>query len=602
MTAAYAAFANHGFVPRPLLIRRVEERDGSVLYESHTSSSRAISDTTAFLMTTMLADVINAGTGAARASSGSRCRRRGRPARPTISTTRGSSASRRSSWPACGSASISRARFCPNGFRRRHRRAGLGEVHEGRDARRQARVDRATRRHHDGKRVPHVGQAGDRKLSGRRGRQQGRRARTSLDGLHGVFRARHGAHNLLRPASAARRDDEDCGLSRQAAATGARAGDDHHRPRPPAIHAATTATGTQAGARRTPPLNRARKRGLLVEDLFGRGRNDDTEKATTLRTPEKERRLARDTMPPNAQPCLFETSSVTVAWSDLLARSIASESLPPSLIFAGPAGIAKRQTALAVAQALNCLDLRLATDASRQTMTDACGVCAACARASRAASIPTSSSSNPATPARSRSIRCATSSIARRTARSRAGAASSSSTRPTRWWPPAQNALLKTLEEPPSSVGVHPRHRAARHAAAHRALAVHPAVVHEARRARRGRRRGDRRRQRALAHASATVNARRRIEERRRRTCSKAKTGAGGAVDRDQLTAHLLAMASLVRDIEVLATGADPAALANPDAKPALDRLVPAFKGERAVKAFSAPSTARSWRSTATRA
>jgi 1A family penicillin-binding protein len=63
MTAAYAAFANHGLVPTPVLIRRVEDRDGVVLYESHDSSNRAISDTTAYLMTTMLADVVNAGTG-----------------------------------------------------------------------------------------------------------------------------------------------------------------------------------------------------------------------------------------------------------------------------------------------------------------------------------------------------------------------------------------------------------------------------------------------------------------------------------------------------------------------------------------------------------
>jgi penicillin-binding protein 1A len=64
MTAAYAAFANHGSVPKPLLIRRVEDRDGVVLYLTEPSATRAISDTTAFLMTTMLADVVNAGTGA----------------------------------------------------------------------------------------------------------------------------------------------------------------------------------------------------------------------------------------------------------------------------------------------------------------------------------------------------------------------------------------------------------------------------------------------------------------------------------------------------------------------------------------------------------
>jgi 1A family penicillin-binding protein len=63
MTAAYAAFANHGLVPQATLIRRVEDLDGRVLYQSQQTPVRAISDTTAFLMSTMLADVINAGTG-----------------------------------------------------------------------------------------------------------------------------------------------------------------------------------------------------------------------------------------------------------------------------------------------------------------------------------------------------------------------------------------------------------------------------------------------------------------------------------------------------------------------------------------------------------
>jgi 1A family penicillin-binding protein len=70
MTAAYAAFANHGLVPKPILIRRVEDRDGRLLYEAQDASSRAITDTTAFLMSTMLADVINAGTGARARSLG----------------------------------------------------------------------------------------------------------------------------------------------------------------------------------------------------------------------------------------------------------------------------------------------------------------------------------------------------------------------------------------------------------------------------------------------------------------------------------------------------------------------------------------------------
>jgi len=68
MTAAYGAFANHGEVPKPMLIRRVEDRDGNLLYTGTESTTRAISDVTAYLMSSMMADVINAGT-AARARS-----------------------------------------------------------------------------------------------------------------------------------------------------------------------------------------------------------------------------------------------------------------------------------------------------------------------------------------------------------------------------------------------------------------------------------------------------------------------------------------------------------------------------------------------------
>ena len=79
----------------------------------HESSTRAISDTTAFLMSTHAGRRDQRGHGDAGArSSASRCRPPARPARPTTSTTRGSSASRRSSSPASGSASISRTRFC----------------------------------------------------------------------------------------------------------------------------------------------------------------------------------------------------------------------------------------------------------------------------------------------------------------------------------------------------------------------------------------------------------------------------------------------------------------------------------------------------------
>jgi penicillin-binding protein 1A len=62
LTAAYGAFANRGIVRTPVLIRRVEDSDGKVIFEDKGTSQRAISESTAFLMSSMLADVINAGT------------------------------------------------------------------------------------------------------------------------------------------------------------------------------------------------------------------------------------------------------------------------------------------------------------------------------------------------------------------------------------------------------------------------------------------------------------------------------------------------------------------------------------------------------------
>jgi len=62
MAAAFSAFANHGFVPAPSLITRVDDANGEVLYRDEPSTRRVISEQTAFLMSNMLADVINSGT------------------------------------------------------------------------------------------------------------------------------------------------------------------------------------------------------------------------------------------------------------------------------------------------------------------------------------------------------------------------------------------------------------------------------------------------------------------------------------------------------------------------------------------------------------
>ena len=65
-------------------------------------------------------------------------------------------------------------------------------------------------------------------------------------------------------------------------------------------------------------------------------------------------------------------------------------------------------------------------------------------------------------------------------------------------------------------------------------------------------------------------------------------TKSGGGSERDQLATHLRAMASLLRDVEVLASKADAAALANPDVRPELEKLAKGYGGERGVRAFGA--------------
>ncbi len=62
LTAAYGAFANQGIVRQPTLIRQVEDSDGTVLYREPGKSDRAITEATAFMMSSMLSDVLNYGT------------------------------------------------------------------------------------------------------------------------------------------------------------------------------------------------------------------------------------------------------------------------------------------------------------------------------------------------------------------------------------------------------------------------------------------------------------------------------------------------------------------------------------------------------------
>jgi DNA polymerase-3 subunit delta' len=67
----------------------------------------------------------------------------------------------------------------------------------------------------------------------------------------------------------------------------------------------------------------------------------------------------------------------------LLGAAVNRDRVPQSLLFAGPAGVGKRTTAVALAQALNCQARRNVAVSDGTTILDACGVCAACQRIAR---------------------------------------------------------------------------------------------------------------------------------------------------------------------------------------------------------------------------
>ena len=167
MTAAYAAFANHGLVPKPMVIRRVEDRDGRVLFDARDSSTRAVSDVTAFLMSSMMADVINAGTGArarcarVHAAGGRENRHDQRVPRRLVRRLHAEDRHRRVG------GLRSAAHDSAERLRRGRRGSALGQFHEGRHARRQARVADAAGWRHERDGLPRLGQARNRHLPGR---------------------------------------------------------------------------------------------------------------------------------------------------------------------------------------------------------------------------------------------------------------------------------------------------------------------------------------------------------------------------------------------------------------------------------------------------
>jgi DNA polymerase-3 subunit delta' len=294
----------------------------------------------------------------------------------------------------------------------------------------------------------------------------------------------------------------------------------------------------------------------------------------------------------------------------LLAGAAERGSLPPSLIFSGPEGIGKRRTAVAMAQLLNCKTLVAAEDIG----LDACGTCAACTRIARGVHAdvlliePGDSGA-----IKVDQIRDAIEKSAYRPFEGRHRVVIVDDA--DRVLIEAQNALLKTLEEPPSAssfvlvtsrtdvllptvtsrcqrlrfgrlgpaevadVLIREHHYAAAEAQAAASVAdgsVGAALEGssdqfvEARNAAAG----------LLQGVASSVDPRRRLES--------AKVLVGNGADRAELSRRLQALSSLLRDLGVLSSRADERCLANADMKPLLGGLIKAFDGDRIVRAFSA--------------
>jgi DNA polymerase-3 subunit delta' len=304
----------------------------------------------------------------------------------------------------------------------------------------------------------------------------------------------------------------------------------------------------------------------------------------------------------------------------LLARSIARQSLPPSLIFSGPAGVGKHMAALATAQALNCLspvDLNAANEKSASLEADACGVCAACTRIARGVHPdilvlePNDKGNIKIDPVRDAIDRAGYRPFE---GRRRVTIVSSADGLEIS----AQNALLKMLEEPPASsvfilvtalpdtllptvrsrcpqlrfralaaddLVVVLRRKGFDEAKARRAAVLGEGSVSAALAAVESEQDNEDVRDvvlRVLAQAAASEDGRRRVDSAK----DLVVKGAGAAsIERDQLAVYLRAMASLLRDIQVIAAAADRSVLANGDLTSKLERLT-AFAGDRGRRAF----------------
>jgi DNA polymerase III subunit delta' len=297
----------------------------------------------------------------------------------------------------------------------------------------------------------------------------------------------------------------------------------------------------------------------------------------------------------------------------LVGGAVQRGSLPPSLIFAGPAGIGKKRAALALAQLLNC-NSPVTIDAAGEPGFDACGECQSCRRIARGVHADILTIEPGDTGAiKIDQVRDAIERSAYRPFEGRRRVVIVDDADAV--LVEAQNALLKTLEEPPSAstfVLVTPRPDV-----------LLPTVTSRCQRLRFGRMAPadvaevlirDHGYTPNEAHAAASVadgsvgaaleGASEELAEARdaaagllrgvaasrdpRRRLDSAKILIGSGADRDELARRLRAVSSLLRDLGILLSRADERILANADMKPLLSGLMKAFDSDRTVRAFSA--------------
>jgi DNA polymerase-3 subunit delta' len=271
---------------------------------------------------------------------------------------------------------------------------------------------------------------------------------------------------------------------------------------------------------------------------------------------------------------------------DLVARAAARGSLPPSLIFAGPDGVGKRLAALSLAQLFNCTSVVGAADG--ELAPDACGDCSACRRIARGVHADVLAIEPGDTGSiKVDQVRAAIERTAYRPfeGRRRVVIVDDADAMEA----PPQNALLKTLEEPPAASTFV--------LVTSRPDVLLPTVRSRCQRIRFGplspaeiapvlmRDHGFAEREAHAAAAAAEGSIGRALEGDSE---AAARALGGDKMDRDELGRRLRLVASMLRDIGVLLSRADQQALANGDMKPVLARLLPAFDASRALDAFAA--------------